>query len=188
MADALQELKERLGLITDLQHALGVLGWDQRTYMPPGGAAGRATAMASLSRLEHDYATSPELGRLLDELEPLAADEADESDDACLIRRVRYEYERDRKLPPEFVSEWSHARAIASQVWEEARRTSNFALFQPHLEKQFDLVKRLAEYHGYDENPYDALLDGYEPGLTTAVKCTGCGALSRGASSRASAV
>lgn len=168
MADALNELKELLGTATDLHYAMGVLGWDQHTHMPSGGAAGRAATLATLSKLAHDQMTSPELGRLLDELAPLAADEADESDDACLIRRVRYDYEKDRKLPTEFVSEASRVRAIASQVWEEARRTSDFALFQPHLEKQFDLIKREAEYLGYDEHPYDALLDGYEPGMTTA--------------------
>lgn len=167
MADALHDLKVLLGTIMDIQYAMSVLTWDQHTHMPSGGAASRAATMTTLSKLAHDHKTSPEVGRLLDELAPLAENEADESDDACLVRRVRYDYEKERKLPLEFVSEWTHARSIASQVWAEARRTSDFALFQPHLEKQFDLVKRKAEYLGYDAHPYDALLDSYEPGMTT---------------------
>ncbi len=168
MADALAALKERLATVMDLNYAAAVLGWDQRTYMPPGGAVGRANQLGTLRKLIHEHFTAPEIGHLLDELAPLAADAQNDSNDAALVRRTRRDYDQACKLPADFVAEWARARAISNQVWEEARRTSDFALFQPHLEKQFDFAKRQAEYLGYQDHPYDALLDQYEPGMKTA--------------------
>lgn len=168
MSEALQTLKDRLAVAIDLSHAAGLLSWDQRTYMPPGGAEQRAAQLATLRRLAHEHFTTDEVGQLLEELAPLAADESDESDEACLIRKARRDYEIDRKLPAEFIREQAQTSSLANQAWEEARRNSDFALFQPHLEKMFDFAKREADYLGYDEHPYDALLDQYEPGMTTA--------------------
>lgn len=168
MTSAIDELKAHLATIMDLNYAAAVLNWDQRTYMPRGGATLRANQLATLRRLSHEHFTADEIGRLLDELAPLAADEKDESDDACLVRRTRRDYDQARKLPTDFVTEWARARSLAQQVWEEARRKSDFAMFQPHLETQYDFAKRQAEYLGYDAHPYDALLDQYEPGMTTA--------------------
>lgn len=168
MADALQELKARLATISDLNYAAGVLGWDQRTYMPPGGGPGRAEQLATLRSLAHQQFTDERIEQLLDELAPLAADDQSEDDDACLVRYVRRDYDKSRKLPTDFVQQLTRARSIAQAVWEEARRQSDFAMFQPHLEKMFDFAKREADYLGYAEHPYDALLDQYEPGMTTA--------------------
>ena len=167
MSDVLHTLKDRLATVTDLEYAAALLSWDQRTYLPPGGAMGRAQQLATLRRLAHQHATSDELGQLLEALAPLSADQNDESDDACLVRMAQRDYEQDRKLPSDFVRERAQSASLANQTWQEARRTSDISIFQPHLEKMFDLAKRQAEYLGYDEHPYDALLDLYEPGMRT---------------------
>jgi carboxypeptidase Taq len=52
--------------------------------------------------------------------------------------------------------------------WIEARSKSDFALFAPYLEKVVSMSRQMAEYLGYTAHPYDALLDLYEEGLTTA--------------------
>lgn len=168
MADALAALKERLATVMDLNYASAVLNWDQRTYMPRGGAVARANQLATLRRLSHEHFTADAIGGLLDELAPLADDAANDTDDAALVRRARHDYDQARKLPADFVTEWTRARTLSNQVWEEARRRSDFAMFQPYLEQQFDFAKRQAEYLGYDEHPYDALLDQYEPGMKTS--------------------
>jgi carboxypeptidase Taq len=49
----------------------------------------------------------------------------------------------------------------------EARRTSDFALFLPHLERNVELRRRYAACFEVDE-PYDALLDDFERGMKTA--------------------
>jgi len=167
MEQALQELKARLATVTDLRSAGALLGWDQRTYMPQGGGAGRAEQLATLGRLAHEHFTADEIGHLLDQLAPLAQGQ-DDSDDAAVVRRTWRDYDQARKLPPQFVAEWAKARSLANRAWEDARRSGDLQGFQPHLDKAFDFAKRSAEYLGYDEHPYDALLDQYEPGMTTA--------------------
>ena len=88
------DLKQRLAEVYDLERALGVLGWDQRTMMPAQGAAGRAEASATLAGLAHERFVSDEIGRLLDGAAPLT-DELDyDSDDASLIRVTRRDWEK----------------------------------------------------------------------------------------------
>jgi carboxypeptidase Taq len=168
MEQALQELKDRLATVKALSEASAVLTWDQRTYLPQGSGASRAEQIATLQRLAHEHSTADEIGSLLEQLAPLAANNEDESDDAAIVRRTKRDYEQERKLPAEFVAEWARARTHANKAWQEARRTSDLSIFQPHLDKAFDFAKRMADYLGYEEHPYDALLDRFEPGMTTA--------------------
>src|SRR5262245_2607773 len=105
--DKLAELRRRLLEISDLGGASSVLSWDQATYMPRGGATARARQCATLSRLVHEKFTDPEVGRLLDDLAPHAARLEPESDDACLLRVVRRDFDKATKVPAEFVARWS---------------------------------------------------------------------------------
>ncbi len=73
MEEKLQQLKTRLADISDLAGSAALLGWDQQTYMPPGGAEARGNQQAVVNRVLQEWATAPELGRLLEELQPYAA-------------------------------------------------------------------------------------------------------------------
>ena len=86
---ALADLKQRLQAIDDLQRAEAVLGWDQSTYMPPGGAVSRGRQLALLSGLAHERWIDPAIGRLLDALAPWAQAQGAESDAAALVRVTR---------------------------------------------------------------------------------------------------
>ncbi|HEX9373854.1 MAG TPA: carboxypeptidase M32 [Roseiflexaceae bacterium] len=168
MTDALTRLKARLGDVADLSKAAALLSWDQQTYMPRGGVGARAEQLATLSRLAHELFCDAETGRLLDAATPAAERLPYDSDDASLVRVARRDYERERRLPADFVAELSRASSTARAAWAEARQRSDFALFQPHLERIVALVRRQAEHLGYADHPYDALLDLYEPDLRTA--------------------
>src|ERR1700730_2900487 len=100
----LAELKRRLLEISDLAAAGAVLGWDQSTYMPRGGAHARARQSATLSRLVHEKSVNPALGTLLDELAPYAAGLPYDSDEASLIRTARRDFENAIKLPSAYVA------------------------------------------------------------------------------------
>ncbi len=162
----LEEFKALIAELHDLSTTVSVLGWDQQTQMPPGGSVTRANQLSTLSRIIHQKNTSPRMGELLDELEPQF--QAQDTLDAVLVRYVRRDVERRRKLPTEFVAEYTKARAISGKVWEEARKNNDFKSFQPHLEKMFEYALRVAEYQGYDDHPYDALLYDFDPGLKTS--------------------
>lgn len=145
-----------------------VLGWDERTYMPRHGSAHRAEQMALLARLTHEMFTAPAIGRLLAEAEGSEVVRDSESVPAVNVREVRRAYDRAVKLPPELVEELARVTTRAQQVWQEARAANDFAAFQPWLEKIVRLKQQEAQAVGYRGVPYDALLDEYEPGATTA--------------------
>jgi carboxypeptidase Taq len=166
-ADALRDLRAHLATIADLRSAGDVLRWDQETYMPPGGAAGRAEVLATISRLAHEQFVSSTTGELLDAAEPRRERLPEDSDDAALIQVTRRDLDRARKLPADFVAEKARAASQSTQAWREARPRNDFAAFRPFLERMVGFARRTADYLGYAEHPYDALLDLYEPNMTS---------------------
>ncbi len=168
MNTKLQELKARLAEVDDLNHANAVLGWDQQTYMPPGGAPARGRQMSTLARLAHEKFTDAAVGRLLDELRPYEESLPYDSDDASLIRVTRREYERSTKVPAEFVGALNEHAALSYQAWTEARPTNDFNRMRPLLEKTLDLSRQMANYFpGYDHIA-DPLIDFADYGMKAA--------------------
>jgi len=165
---ALDELHERLAIATDLAKVQMLLFWDQRTMMPPAGATGRADQLATITRLLHERWTDERLGELLDELGPYGESLDYDSDDAALIRFAAREHDKARRVPPALRAEMTRAASLALPVWEQARRESDWALFAPCLEHNLDLRREYVACFDGLEEPYDALLDEYEPGMKTS--------------------
>lgn len=168
MEEKLNRLKMLLYEVHDLNAAQAVLGWDQLTYMPPGGAEERSEQLATLARMAHEKATAPEIGRLLQELIPYADQLDPDSDDTCLIAITQRQYEKNTRVPLDWVEEFARATAIGQAVWEQAKNRNQFELFRPELEKIIELRRRYADFFAPYEHIYDPMLDDYEPGLTTA--------------------
>jgi carboxypeptidase Taq len=168
MSERLEQLKTILAEVTDLGRAAAVLDWDQATYMPPGGVAARSDQLSTLQRMSHVRFTADDVGRLLAELEEETAALPFDSFEASLVRVTRRDYDQNRKLSPELVSEIVRAGSTARPVWEKARQDADFKLFAPYLEKNVELNRRIADALGYEDRPYDALIDRTEPGMTTA--------------------
>ena len=165
------ELKTRLTEIHDLNKVNQILSWDQQTLMPPGGAAVRAEQRSTLSRLAHEKFTSDEMGRLLQDLRPYEASLPYDSDDASLIRVACRDYEKARRVPNDLQAEMTRTAALSQTVWVQARKTSDFALFLPQLEKVIALKHRYVECFAPYNDIYDPLLDDFERGMkTTQVK------------------
>src|ERR671915_1909160 len=117
----LRELRERLAETSDLRKSLLLLGWDQRVTMPAGGAEARANALATLGRLEHERFVDDEVGRLLERLRPYEESLEYDSDDASLIRVVRRDWEKARRVPTDLRAEMVRATSQGHFVWVEAR-------------------------------------------------------------------
>jgi carboxypeptidase Taq len=161
---AYEQLKDRLATISDLGSVQSLLFWDQQTYMPGGALAGRAEQVATLSRLSHEMLVDAETERLLD-----SSEEADPSSEkGALIRQARRDYERAAKMPAALVARTSRVTAVAEPAWVRGRKESDWSLFAPHLEEILSLKREAAEYLGYEDHPYEALLDAYEPGAKKA--------------------
>jgi len=156
----LSDLRTRLAEVEDLQHALRLLQFDQQTAMPAAGAEARTESLATLARILHERQTAPELFGLLDALAG--------SDDP-LVRVARRDADKARRVPGELVSEATRAAADGQRAWERAREEDDFAAFLPHLRRNIDLAHEYAACFADEiDEPYDALLDDYEPGMRTA--------------------
>ncbi len=159
MSNAYETFVKRLRELADINHALGLMSWDQETYMPPRGTARRASAMGTLAGLHHERLTAPELVALVAEL-----NDAELTGDAAVnVREINRQQSRSLKLPKELVVELIQTESLAHEAWIEARKKSDFALFQPWLEKIIALKRKVAEHVGYQGAMYNALLDEYEP-------------------------
>ncbi len=167
-SDKLQHLRAILAEVADLSRAAALLEWDQETYMPPGGVESRAQQLSTLQRLAHVQLTSDEVGRLLTDLEDELGGRPYDSDEASLLRVTRRDYDEARKLPADLIAEVAMAGSVAQPFWRKARQEANFSLFAPYLEKNVELNRRIADALGYEDRPYDALLNRYEPGMRTA--------------------
>jgi carboxypeptidase Taq len=162
---SLATLKDRLYDVNALKSACALMDWDQQTYMPHGAGEARAEHLSILSRMAHELMTDGTTVKLLEQ----AHDEADPNGvDASLLRIVKRDVDLRTKLPAAFVAEKGREGALAHDVWVKARKNNDFASFAPTLEKMFELSRREAEYLGYKEHIYDALIDQYEEGFTAA--------------------
>lgn len=161
-----KQLVERCREIALLTSSAAVLGWDERTYMPANGGQLRADQLGLLARMVHEKFTSPEIGDWLSELESSQMVKDNGSIEAANVRETRHRYDKETKLPKELVEEITKVTTLAQGAWVKARKNNDFKAFLPWLEKVVDLTRQKAEAYGYEGEPYNALLDDYEPGET----------------------
>lgn len=163
---AYQSLCGRFREIAFLHSAASLLDYDQETCMPPKALPFRARTGAFLSGHMHRLATAAEVDDWLKAVEDLQPET--DSMEAGNVREWRRQYDRATRLPGRLVEELQEASSLARQAWGDARQKSDFTLFQPLLERLVDLCREKAEAVGYAHTPYDALLEDYESGLTSA--------------------
>ncbi len=142
--------------------------WDERAYLPRTAGDYRAEQVTLLARLVHQRRTDPRIGDWLRQLADTSPVEDPHSDWAATIRQTRREYDKLVKLPPSLVEELTRTAVRGQQIWDDARANNDFAAFAPILEKLVALKQQQADALGYETCRYDALLDEYEPGETTA--------------------
>lgn len=151
-----------------LESCAGVLGWDQETCMPPGAVSLRAEHLALLRGLIHRRDSAAEFREKIEAAARLPEAALDGTAEAANVREARHAHDRATKLPTDLVEEIARVTTLARRTWTDAKHKRQFALFQPSLEKIVELTRRVAECYGYRDHPYDALLDDYERGETTA--------------------
>jgi carboxypeptidase Taq len=159
-----QRLCERSREVYLLRSVAGVLSWDFETYIPSKAVPYRAEQLSYLEAKAHTLFTEPSVGAWLEAAEQTGFDP--ESEEGANIREWRRSYDRATKIPVALVEEFEKTRTLAREAWVQARAESQFSVFQPHLEKIVDLTRQKADLWGYQESPYDALIDDYEPGIT----------------------
>lgn len=155
---------DKVRTIHDLAEVQVLLEWDQQVTMPPCGAAQRARQQAALAGVAHRLMIDPELGDLL---ELLARDAGLDEPRRADVRETARLRDRAVKIPVALVTARAEACALAQAAWVEARANDDYPAFRPHLDRVLGLTRDVAAALGA-ANPYDALLDEYEPGTTEA--------------------
>ena len=161
----LDAYKEHLREMGKLESALALLHWDQRTNLPRKGHPARAEVVGKLTKMAFELSISDKLGGYLQDLEE--QDGLNEVERAS-VRVVGKAYRRHKAIPPAFYEEYAVAAARSETAWEKAKEKSDFGLFKDHLERMVDYARKFAEYYGYEDSPYDALIEEFEPGMTSA--------------------
>jgi len=156
---------QRTQRAADLYNASAVLGWDQETYMPPKGAPYRGRQLATLASTAHEWMTSDAYGELL---KALSDDGSLSEEEAANVRLSLEDYEKGKKLSPEFVERLARQQSASFAAWVEAREAKDYARYAPELEKMIALKKEQVDLLGWEGHPYNALLDDYEKGATVA--------------------
>jgi carboxypeptidase Taq len=167
--EAYEELIQRIREEATLASIEALLEWDEETQMPAGAVESRSEQLAMVAGLLHERGTDPRIGELLDQLEgsPLLADP--DSPFAVNVRELRRDYDRYVLLPRKLVQDLARTTAVAQRAWSAARDAADFGRFRPHLERIIELKRAEASCVGYGREPYDALIEDYEPGITSEI-------------------
>ncbi|MCM3116840.1 hypothetical protein M3610_16300 [Neobacillus sp. MER 74] len=163
---ALGQFKALDEKITHFSSIIGLADWDQKVMAPKKGRSMFAKATGTLRTEIFKLSVSEEMGELLAELTlPDNLAFLDEVTRAK-VREYKEYYQKSKSIPADLFQEYSILTAQANDAWEEARENNDFARFLPYLEKIVDYKRKFADIYGYEDHPYDALLDEFEPGLT----------------------
>ncbi len=157
-------LLARMHELKDLSGLIGLATWDEQTYLPPKGEDARSHQLAAIQGLFHERLVDPALGELLErsKLGPL------EDDQRAMVRVLSRERDRSVRVPQSLVCALAEAQSRGLSAWRAAQRARSFALFAPALKTLLELRRQQADAIGHSGERYDALLDGYEPGMTVA--------------------
>ncbi len=147
-----------------LAQIAGRLGWDQETVMPRGAAPQRAEEMGAMEAVLHARRTDGRIGDWLAAIDEASLDEVGRAN----LRLIRRSYARNTRVPADLAAEIARTVSTSQGVWAKARADEDFAAFAPMLEKVVSLRRQEAEALAEGGDPYDALLDDYEPGAKSA--------------------
>lgn len=160
----LQQILEKYKEISTLVEVSAILHWDQNTYMPPMAAENRARQTTVIEEIVTNKWNDPTLKSLIENIDESSLSE----DEKAVMRNIRRATKYYFNVPKKTILKFAETTTKSFSVWHEARAKNNFKAFRPYLSEIVSLKKEIAGYLGYDTNPYDALLDLYEPGLTSA--------------------
>lgn len=164
--EKLDKFKSVLSEIQALSVAGAVASWDIETQMPKLGSEYRGWVLSILTKINHEKLISEDIESSLQYLRREENNSKLNKVDKAIVRVIGREYDKDKKIPVKLIQELSELTSKSHVVWAEAKAKNDYKSFSPHLGKIFSIKKEIAEYIGYEEDPYDALVDSYEEKMT----------------------
>ncbi len=161
-----EKFKELVGDLNDLHQAQSLAQWDMQTQMPEKGSGPRGKQLVTLGKMAHELLTSGQMREYMDSLRSPAGQQSLSEADRALIREMADKFDKATKLPTELVKRYDEAQARGFNIWIRARKANDFESFKGIMQELVDISRERAEALGYEKDPYDALMDGYEKGAT----------------------
>lgn len=159
----LESFKELIRKIEYLKYTTNSLVyWDKITYMPRGSIEYRSKVMAFMANEQYKLLTSPEF---IEHVRYFDNNKQNSEITNAMLKRIHRNSYFMASIPEQEYSEYIELIAKSEQIWAKAKKNNNFEMFEPYLEKIFDCFRRFSSYFGYENNPYDSLMDYYEEGL-----------------------
>ncbi|MEM9777029.1 MAG: hypothetical protein AAF902_20795, partial [Chloroflexota bacterium] len=170
MGSNYDELLNQVNEIHDLEKATWLLGWDREVNLSLAGAEIRSKQLGTINKLVHRMSTSDEMGELIEKAsdELIAEGMAEDTTEMSLVRLLERNFSENKSIPEDYVRRAAEAQGKGMQAWKVARAESDFSKFSSSLATTIELCQELAEYKGYKDEKYDALLSPYERGMKTA--------------------
>lgn len=162
VATELAELDELERRLYSLGYGMTQISFAGETSDPPASAPGRAEALATLDEMAHGLLCSEETGRLLERLSSKATEL--DATHAAEVRVLSRDRRREANVPAKEAAALTRLTSEAEDVWRRAKRADDWASFEPYLDRLVEMRGRLAGYVDDSRDPYDVLLDEYEPG------------------------
>lgn len=148
--------------IAGLESASELLFWDSETYMPKGAAEDRGFVVGQLAAISQEKLLEPKLKKLVKETDSSTLNDYEKA----VLRVLKKAIKIQEKIPAEFIKEFTKLTSESHHIWAEAKEKNNFKLFAPNLEKIIELTKKRIDYLGFEDHPYDTLIDDFEEGWT----------------------
>lgn len=165
MTETAKKFKEYLEKMSFYEHVITQLQWDMQTQTPAKGYGAKVDTLTYFSTECFKLQTAEEYGQLLEAMaQENELEQLDEGMRLTVTRRKKF-YDEDKRIPKDFYEEMVRANAHSQKAWEQAKRSNDFSIFCPHLQKMIDYTKQLVSYTKPEMEIYDALLDMYEEGM-----------------------
>ncbi len=159
------EYTERMQKIADVNYSIAVLGWDKEVNLPTKGVRFRSRQLATLAGISHELFVDEKFGDLLQRLnDGNSLDKGQEKNVQLSLK----DFNKTKKLSKEFVIKRSKLTSDAYHQWIKAKEANDFEIFKPALSSLIDLKREEADLIGYEDHPYDALMDEFETGAKTS--------------------
>jgi carboxypeptidase Taq len=160
-----QSLRAQISELRHLDHTIALLDWDEETMLPAGARAERGEQLATLEGLRHALLVSERLGDLVEDVAAQSEGNERLGRELFLLRRLR---RHALALPEDLVRQFANAKSQSLGAWEEARKKDDYKIFAPSFDRLLTLLRERAKALAGDAEPYDALLDEHEPGMSRA--------------------
>lgn len=164
----LEYIKEQTMKQNAYGYVSGLIGWDSAaTQSPKKGYDKKYQYAGILAGESYKIVTDPELRTAVFEA-AAQMDTISDIRDRAMVREWKKTIERMEKIPKEEYIAFVELLGKSEMDWEAAKENNDFEGFKDTYGKIFETLRKFADYYGYKEHPYDALIEDFEPGMTVA--------------------